>query len=301
MSIRNKTYYALLGIDQDASTQSIDTAFRQLQKEYRSTGNGKEVEERLALIAEAHACLSNPLRRRIYDNQLADRGPVVPVASQVKKRSMRQKPIVIVLALLLVIGAGLNWMSHNNAGTVQSALQNQNSEYGKILLQSYTMPDEAIAAYNEAIAKFGKSGSDSIFALSSDWTGDSFNTSSDRNPYRMVIKVDGKAQENGTVSTRWQPLWGNRGPRMGSLILKDARAGQTVKLEGASPPVSFTLEHPTTPVLQFMEARNIRISSMTVEIWSGQGESTGFENMYVWSALLVPLIFLGFKLWGRRR
>lgn len=301
MSLSNKTHYALLGVGNDADTETIDQAYRHLQQEYSRLSDGKELQTRLQLLAEAHACLTNPLRRRIYDNTLADREPVATVAGQPANRPLPLKPIAIGLAALLLIGAGWSLRPRHDSAATQSGQQTQDSVYGKTLLKSYKLPDEAIAGYNEALAKRGQPGKDSLFALSKDWQGEEFTPAADSNPYRMVIKVNGKALANGTVSTRWQPMWNNRGALMGSLTLKDAKAGDPVKLEGVSPPVSFKSLQPTVPVLEFMDASNIQISGVTVEVWSGLGKNTWFENMYAWSALLVPLIFLGLKLWGRRR
>lgn len=300
MSIKTKTHYALLGVNKDATTDAIHEAYRHLQKEYGKLGDSPELQARLQLLTEAHACLTNPLRRRIYDNTLAEREPITPAASQAANRALPLKPIAIGLAVLLVLGAGWSFRPRHGPGATQSGQQAQESVYGKTLIKSYKLPEEVIAGYNEALAKLGQPGNDSLFALSKDWEGESFTTSADGNPYRMVIKVNGKALANGTVSTRWQPMWGNRGPLMGTLTLKDAKAGQPVKLEGVSPPVNFNSPQPAVPMLQFMDASNIQISGMTVEIWSGLGKNTWFENMYAWSALLVPVIFLGLKLWGRR-
>ena len=112
----------------------------------------------------------------------------------------------------------------------------------------------------------------------------------------MVIKVNGKALANGHSEHALANRWEQPRALMGSLTLKDAKAGDPVKLEGVSPPVSFKSLQPTVPVLEFMDASNIQISGVT-KVWSGLGKNTWFENMYAWSALLVPVIFLGLKLW----
>ena len=79
MSLNNKTHYALLGVSMDADAATIDQAYRHLQQEYASLGDGRELQARLQLLGDAHACLSNPLRRRIYDNSLLDRPAAGPV------------------------------------------------------------------------------------------------------------------------------------------------------------------------------------------------------------------------------
>lgn len=305
MSLRNKTHYALLGVGQDAETSAINEAYRQLQQEYARLGSGPELQTRLQLLAEAHACLSDPLRRRIYDHQLADRADAAPVPVQRPGRAASAKPLLVALAILLALGAG-GWILHSGSAAKRtpaaaSATAAQDSYYGATLVKRYTLPDEAITAYNEALEKRRQPGGESLFALTRDWNGDEFTPPADSNPYKMVIKVNGKALADGQVRTRWQPMWGNTGPLMGGQVLQNAKAGQPVQLEGVSPPVYFKSLRPTVPVLSLSDAENIEFSAITVEVWSGLGKNRWYENLFPWSALLVPVIFLGLKLWARRR
>lgn len=110
MSLSNKTHYALLGVSMDADAATIDQAYRHLQKEYASLGDGRELQTRLQWLGDAHACLSNPLRRRIYDNSLATRPAAEPVGATPAK-ALPLKLIGLTLIAVLVIAAGLAFKS----------------------------------------------------------------------------------------------------------------------------------------------------------------------------------------------
>jgi hypothetical protein len=71
-------YYAILGLDQDASPESVKVAYRRLARQYHpdmQVASGREadkasVDAHMAQLNEAYAVLSNAKRRREYDDQL---------------------------------------------------------------------------------------------------------------------------------------------------------------------------------------------------------------------------------------
>lgn len=74
---KNKDYYEILGIERNASQKEIKKAFRKLSLKYhpdRNNGN-PEAEEKYKEISEAYSVLSNPEKRRRYDNFGSTSGP----------------------------------------------------------------------------------------------------------------------------------------------------------------------------------------------------------------------------------
>ena len=65
----NKDYYAILGVSHDADADSIKKAYRKLAMEYHPDKNpgDKKAEEKFKEIAEAYSILSDPQKRRQYD------------------------------------------------------------------------------------------------------------------------------------------------------------------------------------------------------------------------------------------
>src|SRR5208282_5107636 len=69
MATQTKDYYGVLGVKKSASTDDIRKAFRKLARKYHpdvNTGD-KSAEEKFKTLSEANDVLSEPKKRKIYD------------------------------------------------------------------------------------------------------------------------------------------------------------------------------------------------------------------------------------------
>src|SRR5499425_288640 len=69
MAAQTKDYYGALGVKKGASAEEIRKAFRKLARKYHPDVNpgDKSAEEKFKAISEANDVLSDPKKRKIYD------------------------------------------------------------------------------------------------------------------------------------------------------------------------------------------------------------------------------------------
>src|SRR5215467_10577999 len=69
MATQTKDYYGALGVKKNASADEIRKAFRKLARKYHPDVNpgDKTAEEKFKAISEANDVLSDPKKRKIYD------------------------------------------------------------------------------------------------------------------------------------------------------------------------------------------------------------------------------------------
>src|SRR5215510_15394348 len=69
MATQTKDYYGALGVKKGASSEDIRKAFRKLARKYHPDVNpgDKTAEEKFKSISEANEVLSDPKKRKIYD------------------------------------------------------------------------------------------------------------------------------------------------------------------------------------------------------------------------------------------
>ena len=69
MATQTKDHYGALGVKKSASTEEIRKAFRKLARKYHPDVNpgDKSAEEKFKTLSEANEVLSDPKKRKIYD------------------------------------------------------------------------------------------------------------------------------------------------------------------------------------------------------------------------------------------
>jgi curved DNA-binding protein len=63
-------YYQILGVNRDASPEEMKKAYRKLAQKYhpdKAKGDKRQAEEQFKKVSEAYAVLSNPEKRKAYD------------------------------------------------------------------------------------------------------------------------------------------------------------------------------------------------------------------------------------------
>lgn len=83
-------YYIALGVAQDASQEAIRTAFRTLARQYHPDAGAGSSVEAFRYLVEAYETLSDPTRRRRYDQ--AWRATDRPVATAIEPRTAPNVP-----------------------------------------------------------------------------------------------------------------------------------------------------------------------------------------------------------------
>lgn len=79
------TYYGVLNVATDASNKAIEEAYRELARQYhpdRNPQNREECDDNMKAINAARDVLSDPDKRRAYDDKLRGGAPQVTARAQ---------------------------------------------------------------------------------------------------------------------------------------------------------------------------------------------------------------------------
>jgi hypothetical protein len=176
--------------------------------------------------------------------------------------------------------------------------------FGKTLVGEHKVPADIVIKYdNLKIERVGKEpaqkGPSEIT-----WVGPQFAAEPKNNPYKLSVKMLGVARADGDAALVWQAGFRREDDSTNANTLLMAyskvKAGETLLLEAAAPPLSFKEPQKLAPALALVARRNIDIQSVEVKVWSGIGSSSWLEVLlsfwYLWVGIVV--LFLWFR-WKR--
>ena len=153
--------------------------------------------------------------------------------------------------LLACLFVFLNSLATADTGSAEPI---RTGEYGKELVATASIP----------LSKFSDR---------EDWVGTPATMDSKKNPYTIVVTVEGTARADGEVSMLWNAGWSVGGieklqPAMGGA-LRNVKAGEHVVVRRASPPSQFEVDKEAAPAVSLMRVENLDIQRVDMELWSG--------------------------------
>ena len=170
-------------------------------------------------------------------------------------------------------------------------------KYGKALVMDKTLPladIEKIEGFLQALAERNKGTANSVmFGETFDWVGDAMTGTSAKSPYTMVVSVTGRAKAAGDVLTTWKSGWkmpdgSAKVNLMTGLSAFEVKAGERVTLTAPALAARFDRDKDVMPTLSLVEAKNVTIDGVEVQVWSGM---PGIP-WYQWFTA-SPLLWLG--------
>ena len=212
---------------------------------------------------------------------------------------IRARWVPLVLASLLAVAAG----------GAAAQLPTKPGKYGKTLVADVVLAPSQIdkfAALLDTLAATAHGSQNSVmFGDTADWVGDAFVANSTTNPYTIVVSVEGTAKAAGDVVTTWKAGWryednSNRVALMNGLSAFDVKAGERVTMTAAAMPSRFDRDKNVSPMLSLVDAKNVTLGHVQVQVWSGLGESSWLQILAAWRFLIFGVVVLVVVLVFRR-
>ena len=196
------------------------------------------------------------------------------------------------------------------------ALGREPRAYGERLVAQYRLPADTIARYTALAAGAADDASpreQTLFADAAPWVGPKQRAGVGHNPYTLVLTVSGVTRSAGAVYAQWQAGWEIHDSPVASrevlmLLPGIARAGlaagEALTLSVSGGRVSFRGERSVAPMLGLVQARNLTIEAVELQVWSGAAPMAW--ALPQWSrmtplALGAACLLVGLSLTYRRR
>lgn len=191
-------------------------------------------------------------------------------------------------------------------GSGSLAAAAQTDRYGKTLLLEHRLPETVVASFNKFTPSKPVQGESKIVATmladTKDWVGPVFEGKTSGNPYTLVIVVKGKVKADGDATTLWHSGWRledkqdgsvDRMTPHGGVAKTGAKAGEVVELYGAAIPLSFKEDRKASPMIGLVNARNIELQEVRVQVWSGIASAGFVETLLSFRWALVGVVLVG--------
>jgi hypothetical protein len=174
------------------------------------------------------------------------------------------------------------------------AASGQPRAYGRDLVAQYQLPAEAVARYAALATAASRAEALPERTAWPDhglWVGPQQQVGMGRNPYRLVLTVSGVARAADDVRAHWRAGWEVRESpvatrevlmSMGAQLAGSTTVGAPVTLTAVSAPLTFRGERQVAPMLNLVDANNLDISDVHLQVWSGSAP------LVAWPALATP-------------
>ena len=176
-------------------------------------------------------------------------------------------------------------------------------KHGKTLVEEHKVPADIVIKYETLkIERVGQEPA-AKGPLHVTWFGPDIAVEPKNNPYKLSVKMLGVAIADGDAALVWQAGFRKEDDTTNATTLLMAypkvKAGETVLIEGAAPPLSFKEPQKVAPALALVARRNIDVKSVEVKVWSGIGSSSWFEVLlsfwYLWVGIVVLFLWYRWK------
>jgi hypothetical protein len=205
------------------------------------------------------------------------------------------------IAALFVCVASLSTLSSATLADTSSE-----RKFGRKIVAEYDLPPEQIAKFAafepSAPDKHESTLTNTLLAKTEDWSGPPLNAVTSDNPYTIVVTLTGTAKADGPAATLWNSGWEIRSENGNQtrltvhpgLAKTEAKAGETFTVTAPGGPISFKEDRNVAVSLALVNARNIEIKSVHVQIWSGMAPTSWLEMLgpIRWVLLGVVLVVL---------
>jgi hypothetical protein len=207
------------------------------------------------------------------------------------------------VGLLLLI-----WIVH-----VSAEAKSPSSQYGKLLVEQYDLDSETVARLRSTKPAKRQSNVSELEHLlmvrTEEWISPRMKIDAQANPYTIVLTITGVSIEKGESATMWQGGWVWESVKHGemdqvglipSLATTAKKEGELLTLTSSSAPLTFTTNREASIRLGMVNVRNMSITGVHVEVWSGVARTTLIEGLIAFRWALVAFVFFGLGWWVKR-